>query len=765
MASVPLPGLHGCCHVQITTAQVHIFLCSLFGLDIVTAIIIKKPRKRAAIDTMADIQDLSTNSLTDPALLDKIDKLFACNVGDYVALPQLIAVGDQSSGKSSILEGLTGLPFPRDSTLCTRFATQITFRRATGQVSRRIRATIKPASQSTPECVAKLKAWTRSETGTLSPKVFSDMIQQVHTVMGIRTLEDQSKPTFARHVFRLEISGPDEDHLSVIDVPGIFKTVTPGVTTKNDIEVVRGIVQEYMKNPRSIILAVVPANVDVATQEVIERAREVDPEGQRTLGVLTKPDLVDRGAEAHVLDLIAGRNMPLRHGWVLVRNLGKSELAIGDRTRAEVEEELIKKEGWSTIAPDRFGIESLRKRLQETITDNARREFPMVRLDINKKLNETKTSLNSLGHERATREQQVDYLLDIVAKFETIMANALRGNYGADEIFEKVKQFRLATTIINRNEQFKADMMALGHVYRFRGEETEPPQPVHQKVEKEETQFITRKIETKLDLNGTLVEGELLAQPVEDDIYQWLAAEYQGSRGFEIGTFSTALLPSVMKKQTIKWESIALGYVSDLIAVVNAFIVTVINDLCPDQRISRGLLSIMTDGLQKRYQAAMDHTRFLLENERNDTLMSLHQSFTATLQDRPELKMQRYLTEKTFHAGNVTLGKVVRVDDIRAALPGLSNLDFMLGQVHDILRAYYFVAQTRFVDNVCMQSANYFLLSGPKSPIKLLSPTFIYRLSNQELEDVAGEDPVIHRQRLQYTKEMEDLEVARKIIL
>ncbi|KAJ5052609.1 P-loop containing nucleoside triphosphate hydrolase protein, partial [Bipolaris maydis] len=63
-------------------------------------------------------------------LLEKIDKLFACNAGEYVDLPQLVVIGDQSSGKSSVLEGLTGLPFPRDSGLCTRFATQITFRRS-----------------------------------------------------------------------------------------------------------------------------------------------------------------------------------------------------------------------------------------------------------------------------------------------------------------------------------------------------------------------------------------------------------------------------------------------------------------------------------------------------------------------------------------------------------------------------------------------------------------------------------------------------------
>ncbi|KAL4983311.1 P-loop containing nucleoside triphosphate hydrolase protein [Aspergillus falconensis] len=721
---------------------------------------------------METMQEPASNNsrLTDPTLLDKFDKLFACNVSDYVTLPQLVAVGDQSSGKSSVLEGLTGLPFPRDSTLCTRFATQIIFRRTAGQVNRSIRASIKPAPQSDPECVARLKAWSRTESASLDTKAFSDMIHEVHTVMGIRSLEDQSKPTFSRHVFRLEISGANEDHLAVIDVPGIFKSVTPGVTTKQDIDMVRSMVQEYMGNPRSIILAVVSANVDAATQEVIERAREVDPEGQRTLGVLTKPDLVDRGAEHVVLDLITGKTMPLRHGWVLVRSLGKNELSIGDKTRAEVEEELRARPGWGLVPADRFGIESLRQRLQETVTENARREFPMIRVDINKKLKETKASLLALGQERLNRSQQVDFLLNLVERYQEVISNALRGNYGTNDIFDKVKRFRLATTVIDRNEQFRSDMMNLGHVYRF-CTETEASQYPSAKArdrtngDDEDSMFSTRKIDTRIEPNDAPIGPEPISPPVEDDIYSWLEAEYVSSRGFEFGTFNTSLLPTVMKKQSSKWESIALGYISDIIALVNAFIVSVLTDLCNDGRMSRGLLAIMMDDLQKKYTNAVAHTRFLLENERNDTLISLHPEFTETLQSRPESRMQKCITDKTFSAGNAAMGKVVRVEDIKAAIPGMGNREYIVQQLHDILQAYYNVAVARFIDNVCMQSANHFLLSGPNSPMKLLSPMFVYRLSDQELADIVGEDPVIHRQRLQLLREIEDLELAKRILL
>lgn len=117
-----------------------------------------------------------TPNLASSVLLDRIDKLFASGVGDYVSLPQLVVVGDQSSGKSSVLEGLTKLPFPRDSGLCTRFATQITFRRARES---NISVSIIPDKNSTEEHVAALKAWTRSDLKALDADTFSAIMTEV----------------------------------------------------------------------------------------------------------------------------------------------------------------------------------------------------------------------------------------------------------------------------------------------------------------------------------------------------------------------------------------------------------------------------------------------------------------------------------------------------------------------------------------------------------------------------------------------------------
>ena len=112
--------------------------------------------------------------------------------------------------------------------------------------------------------------------------------------------------TFSDDVLNIEICGPQQHYLSVIDVPGIFKNTKEGMTTVADVEIVRNIVNRYMKDPRSIILAVVPANVDIATQEILKMAGKSDIEGERTLVILTKPDLVDNRAETRIIDLVEG---------------------------------------------------------------------------------------------------------------------------------------------------------------------------------------------------------------------------------------------------------------------------------------------------------------------------------------------------------------------------------------------------------------------------------------------------------------------------
>jgi hypothetical protein len=196
--------------------------------------------------------------------------------------------------------------------------------------------------------------------------------------MGISDDPNQVK-TFSDDVLCLEVCGPEQEHFSVIDVPGIFKRTTLGVTSKADMHMVKHTVQGYMENPRSVILAVIPANIDIATQEILEMADEVDPEGQRTLGVLTKPDLVDKGTEPGLVDLIEGRRHQLALGWHLVRNPGQQELSDPATNRHQLERRFFKTQSpFNNLVADKVGIPALKLRLQEVLATHTRREFPKV---------------------------------------------------------------------------------------------------------------------------------------------------------------------------------------------------------------------------------------------------------------------------------------------------------------------------------------------------------------------------------------------------
>jgi hypothetical protein len=184
--------------------------------------------------------------------------------------------------------------------------------------------------------------------------------------------------TFSEDILLLEVCGPNEEHLSVIDVPGIFKKTTQGQTTQEDMQMVASMVESYVSNPRSVILAVIPANVDTATQSILDMAEKHDPKGVRTLGVLTKPDLVDAGAENRVMDLLEGRAHQLALGWCMVRNLGQKE-SEEDKSRHLVEKNFFRQTApWNKLDGEKVGVEALQLRLRDLLMKLTKDEFPKV---------------------------------------------------------------------------------------------------------------------------------------------------------------------------------------------------------------------------------------------------------------------------------------------------------------------------------------------------------------------------------------------------
>jgi interferon-induced GTP-binding protein Mx1 len=210
--------------------------------------------------------------------LDLIDTLRAMGIHQDLPLPQIAVMGDQSSGKSSVLESLSGVPFPRGSGLVTRCPTQLTMKRAT-KASAPWRARVS---------VARAGGHGGMTQGVAGCGEVRDKLELASAVERVsEALIALSPSGFSSDTVVVEIVAPSVPDLTLIDLPGLVRTNVEGQDPAVIVEV-NNLIEAYLMQSRTIILAVVPANVDVATVDILERASNVDPHGERTIGVLTK---------------------------------------------------------------------------------------------------------------------------------------------------------------------------------------------------------------------------------------------------------------------------------------------------------------------------------------------------------------------------------------------------------------------------------------------------------------------------------------------
>ncbi|PMD66783.1 uncharacterized protein K444DRAFT_659015 [Hyaloscypha bicolor E] len=291
-------------------------------------------------------------------LLDSIDCLRSQGISHYVSLPQIIVCGDQSSGKSSVLEAISGVPFPTKSNLCTRFPIELVLRK-TSHIG--VSVSIVPHES-------------RSESGQLSLGGFHEKLDGFD---GLPTLIENAKAAlaisthgraFSKDLLRVEVSGPDRPHLTIVDLPGLIHSETKQQSA-SDVELVQDVVQAYMKEPRSIILAVVSAKNDYANQIVLKLARAADKKGNRTLGVITKPDTLIASSESEAMYVSLARNQDVefRLGWHVLKNMDSEtgEWSLADR---DVKEEEFFSQGiWEDLPRSLLGVDKLRNRLSKSL--------------------------------------------------------------------------------------------------------------------------------------------------------------------------------------------------------------------------------------------------------------------------------------------------------------------------------------------------------------------------------------------------------------
>lgn len=466
---------------------------------------------RSQVTKIPNTKNIKSESVGFPGLhsskstrrLEQIADLRARGIGDHIDLPQLIVCGDQSAGKSSVLEGLTGLPFPRQDGVCTKFATEIILQHSIGEQS--ITATILPSSSRSERFKIMLRRYRRQL------QEFDELpvaIAEAGSLMGIRGFGDVKEgPAFAEDVLRIEVLGPVGLHLTVVDLPGLI-SVANEEQTEDDVQTVQGLVDSYVANPRTIILAVVQAGNDIANQGIIQKSRRVDKAGQRTVGVITKPDLINQGTEKRIALLAKNLDTTkLKLGYFLVKNPTPTELASGitpeQRQRGEVH--YFQSSPWKeqALSMDRVGILSLRSYLQSLLDQHIERELPKVREEVKLLMKKTEVAIEALGEERPTTGHLRMFLSRLAMRFHGLTASALNGTYHEmDSVFFSDHD----------NDKHSTRLRALVHLLNTDFSD-------HMRQNGQKRKVIERELNIDCDVEDVPEDGQLLVTKSEMEVW------------------------------------------------------------------------------------------------------------------------------------------------------------------------------------------------------------------------------------------------------
>ncbi|GMP43801.1 hypothetical protein CsSME_00013021 [Camellia sinensis var. sinensis] len=328
------------------------------------------------------------------------------------ALPSIAVVGGQSSGKSSVLESVVGKDFlPRGSGIVTRRPLVLQLHRID-------------------------EGREYAEFMHLPKKKFTDFAAVRKEIADETDRETGRSKQISTVPIYLSIYSPNVVNLTLIDLPGLTKVAIDG-QSESIVQDIENMVQSYIEKPNCIILAISPANQDLATSDAIKISREVDPKGERTFGVLTKIDLMDKGTDA--VEILEGKSYKLQFPWIGVVNRSQADI----NKNADMISARRREREYFSSTPEyqhlshRMGSEHLGKVLSKHLEHVIKSRIPGLQSLISKSIIELETELSRLGKPVATDAGGKLYMtMEICRVFDGIFKEHLDGTRaGGDKIY------------------------------------------------------------------------------------------------------------------------------------------------------------------------------------------------------------------------------------------------------------------------------------------------------------------------------------------
>ncbi|KAH6893128.1 P-loop containing nucleoside triphosphate hydrolase protein [Thelonectria olida] len=662
------------------------------------------------------------NTAEAKALHKTSDALSACGVGKIVNLPQIIVVGEQSSGKSSVLEAISHVRFPVDGGVCTRFATELVLRQAS---ETRVDVSVRFADKS--------KAVQTFQKTGFRENDLPDIIREAKNHMGFQAGKD-----FSKDVLRLEIEGPKMYPLSLVDLPGLYHTETE-TQSLGGKEIVDELVESYMRQKNSIILVVIAADNQLARHIALRRAKEIDPHRQRTIGVITKPDLTRPGYEGERTHVKVAKNQEgankLQLGWHVLRNRAEDETSL--EARDELEEAFFKTGAWASIPQEDRGIASLRRKLSRVLYNHIRNSLPGVVEDIERHLRERQEELDRLGKPRFSKEDRRSFLLTIAGDFQRLARDGIYGRY--DDAFfgdmeGEVRKLRAQLRNFNR---------AFDHVLRTKGsrqaivanegdspEEDDLPEYLNDFLGQYPYEFSDPEVITRQELSTQL---------------QKQAAANQG-REFP-GSPNSDLAVQLFKKQAAPWKEIAKFHINRVTTVAKAFVDELFKHIIgpPDtNRTTEAILSTCVDSFfDKKEKLLRDKLTELLRSYSQGHALPVDVEFYRSLSQKSadrlasrfcDIMQGRY--PEMFDGDSKRALTAKMITQAISSDQGLQDGEFGTDKVIDSMLAYYEMSRRTFTDNVINLAIESCLVCDIPD---ILTPTEVDGMSEERLEELAAE--------------------------
>uniref|UniRef100_A0A665V289 Interferon-induced GTP-binding protein Mx n=1 Tax=Echeneis naucrates TaxID=173247 RepID=A0A665V289_ECHNA len=322
----------------------------------------------------------------------------ACNLD----LPQIAVVGGQSAGKSSVLENFVGRDFlPRGSGIVTRRPLVLQLISATAEWAEFLHCKGKKFTEF-DEVRQEIEAETDRVTGANK---------------GISPIP-----------INLRVYSPHVLNLTLIDLPGITKV--PVGDQPADIEQqIRDMIMQFITRESCLILAVTPANTDLANSDALKLAKDVDPQGLRTIGVITKLDLMDEGTDAR--DVLENKLLPLRRGYIGVVNRSQKDIDGKKDIKAALEAErkfFLSHPSYRHMA-EKMGTPRLQKVLNQQLTNHIRDTLPTFRSKLQSQLLALdKEAEEYRGYRPDDPSRKTKQLLQMVQQFSVDFEKRIEGS-------------------------------------------------------------------------------------------------------------------------------------------------------------------------------------------------------------------------------------------------------------------------------------------------------------------------------------------------